>query len=450
MPATPIQRSKNLPDAYVRFGAEIAAWTRDAMAEFGGQEPTDVHDQATYTTSWAPYALATGDADVRRFMLDLRDRIAVHFETNGQWRHGYWRMQEAHHGTEHFELFLGALSDMAPGDTATAKQLDDAAEHLGNWSNEVPDWYDWDRHLYRSMWFGTDGLKHEDRAALNVPDHLRCVNIALLAYRATSDERYLQLSVAYAGRWADAILARPELPVGLDADGGVYALEGEARESYRKVAGMAFSSEGKGLDSELDRAENFLASGVIKTFLELFERTQEERFLRAAERLLDELATQVSDPDAGAALADLRRYRRVTGRTRYDAALRSAAAALDPASIQELQLETPPKVDVRPAGIGKRADMPRWLENGRPRRHAPVLLGLVAEMDGNEQWAREALDLGRAYLSLARQQFPHGRHHGCAARTISAVARGHGRDNHAGVITEVYAPLGSSFKLTDR
>ncbi|MCZ7643696.1 MAG: hypothetical protein M5U26_00185 [Planctomycetota bacterium] len=447
MRTRPVEPSRSLDEAFERFTQEIGAWVGDATAAYRETPPSDVHDQGTYTTAWAPYARLSNDARPAAFMKELRDRIAAHFTSTGKWRHGYWRMQEAHHGTEHYELFLGALAELDPADAATARQLDDAAEHLGNWSSEVPDWYDWERGVYLSMYFGADGIKRGAAEILNVPDHLRCANIALLAHAATRKPRYLELAAAYAGRWAEALLAEPRIPVGLDARGAVFDLEGESRQAYQGFAGMAFSDDGGGLASETDRAENFLASGVVKTFLELFRHTREPKFLRAAEKLLDVLAREVADPDAGAAVADLRRYRRLMESERYDDALRQAGQGLDPGAIRELGIEPELKRPSRPSGIGKRADMPRWFENGAPRRHGPVLLAALAELNRDEALARQALDLGRTCLALAREAYPHGREHGCSARSISAVARGHGRDNHAGVVTEVYAPLAEAFGL---
>ena len=79
----------------------------------------------------------------------------------------------------------------------------------------------------------------------------------------------------------------------------------------------------------------------------------------------------------------------------------------------------------------------------------PITLAVAAEILGDDALAARALDLARAYFALARQALPDGRDHGCAARTVSAVARGHGRDNHAGVVTAVLGPLGEGFRPND-
>ena len=80
-----------------------------------------------------------------------------------------------------------------------------------------------------------------------------------------------------------------------------------------------------------------------------------------------------------------------------------------------------------------------------PPTPQPGPLALAAELRHDRALATRALDIGRSYLALARGDLPDGRDHGCAARTVSAVARGHGRENHAGVTTAVLGPLLAAF-----
>jgi hypothetical protein len=349
-------------------------------------------------------------------------------------------MQEAHHGTEHFELFLGSLWRLDPEDGATADQLVDAAEHMGNWAAEVPPWFDWQSRLFYSLFFGAAGVKTEPGMDINTPDHMRCANICLLAYQAGGDARFLELASVYAGHWAEAILAAEALPLGLTRTGPLYAFEGQAEALYRSFVGQAPE-----LDSAVDRAENFLCSDTVQTFLRLWQLTAREEFRIAAKKLLDVLATQLDDPDAGPAAAALRQYRSITGDKRYDPAVLAVRQALKPEAIESLTLDPTHRPKRRPSGIGKRGDMPRWLEDGRPRQHNPITLALAAEISGDERLATHALDLARTYFALARQAFPDGRDHGCSARSVSAVARGHGRDNHAGMTTAVLGPLRARF-----
>jgi hypothetical protein len=174
----------------------------------------------------------------------------------------------------------------------------------------------------------------------------------------------------------------------------------------------------------------------------LWALTGEGRFRRAAERLLDVVATQVGDPDAGPGADAIRAYRRATGDTRYDKAVVSLLRDVDPHAIKEIGMETSQHVQPWPRGIGKRGDMPRWFEDGTARRVNPITLAVAAEIAMDKGLATCALDLARTYLILARAtRLPDGRHHGCAASTVSAIARGHGRDNHAGMTTAVLEPL---------
>ena len=444
-----LEHSATLPEARDRFLDDIHAWIVACMDRYADEAPTDVHDQGTYTTSWEPYIKLTGDEDALRFMQQTSHKIRDHFVATDQWQHGYWRMHEAHHGTEHFELFHGALLRLAPNDDETNAILLDAAEHMGNWSTDVAPWFDWESGLFYSSFFGTDGVKLEPGMALNIPDHMRCINIALLAHQATGDQRYLDLAIRYSQRWATAILAADAIisadifPIGMTENEILYDFDPAREETYRSYMG-----EASALQTPVDRAENFLCSGMIDTFLLLWQATANDDFRHAVERILDPLSTQLADPSAGAAADVIRTYRRATSDTRYDEAVINAVRGQDPRDVKTMALDPIERYKNRPSGIGKRSDMPHWLENDAPRQMNPITLAVAAEILENEAMAVGALDLARSTFGLARTAFRDGRHHGCAAQTISAVGRGHGRENHAGVITAVLGSLCEAFDCT--
>lgn len=445
MPQRPIERSESLEHATARFLDDLRTWVYACIARYENAPATDVHDQGTYATGWLPYIQATDDGRVVGFLHQTRDRIRAHFEATDQWRHGYWRMHEVHHGTEHFELFLGMLARLDPADAETARQLQDVAEHMGNWSPAVEPWFDRAQTRFRSLYFGADGVRLEPGMTVNTPDHMRGVNICLLAADCNSREahRYREFARHYAGAWADAILAGPHLPLALTADGALDGFDDADEQIYR-----SFMGEASALALDVDRAENILGSDGINTFLRLWQASGEPRLRRAAERLLDVLVTQLADPDAGAAADAVRAYRGWTGDTRYDAAVRDAVAVLDPWAVTTLTLDTDFRLNHRPSGVGKRSDMPGWLEDGAPRRHSPITLSVAAEISGDDALMTWAVDLARAYFLLAREAFPDGRDHGCAARTVSAIARGHSRENHAGMTTAVLAPALARLDVT--
>jgi hypothetical protein len=436
-----IEPSATLEDACHRFLADLRGWVYDCMERYAGTPPTDVHDQGTYTTGWEPYLAVCADAAAPAFLMRLRDAIAAHFVATGAWQHGYWVMHEVHHGTEHFELFLGALLRLHPDDATTRAQLIDMAEHIGNWSPDVAPWFDETHFLFYSSYFGVDGVQRRPGSEVNIPDHLRCANICMLAYQASGEERFLHFARRYAQHWAAAIVATPALPIGLTADGPIDTLNADAEATYRGFVGQASTD----LSDAVERAENLLASDAVGLLIGLWRATGDAPLRAAAEQLLDLLVTQIADPDAGAVAAAVRVYRRATGSERYDTAARSAIAELAPQTVRTITLDTAWRAETRPRGVGKREDMLRWLEDGQPRRCSPLLLALVAEIDNDRELARVAIDLARAYFAAARAALPDGRDHGCAARSVSAVARGHGRENHAGVTTAVLRPILETF-----
>jgi hypothetical protein len=463
-----IESSDGLGEACDRFLDELGAWIHLCVRRYRRASPTEVHDQATYATSWETWVRARDPGRVRDFLATLRDKIARHFHRTRQWRHGYWRISDVHHGTEHFELFLGTLWRIDPDDAATRDQLLDAAEHFGNWSSDVPPWFDWDSGLFHSAVFGTDGVLPAATPRINVPDHLRCINLCLLAHARTGCSHYGELAARHGGLWANAIISDSRLPVALGESGPLYELGdlkvarhcpaphrsalrvwigrgiARARDHWSMAAAdsRVIALQPPASLTDVDRAERFLASNGVPTFLRLWQVTGQQRFRDAAERLLDLLVTQLHDPDAGAVAGVLRVYRDITGHDRYDRDVLAAADRLTPWSFADIAVDrASPRYSRQPTGVGKRKDMVRWFEDGRPRHHSPALLALAADIRHDRVLATRAVDLARTYFVLATRAFPDGREHGCGSRSVSAVARGHGRDNDTGVVTGVLAPM---------
>jgi len=155
--STALNRSASLEEACDRFLDDIKVWAHACIDKYEAEAPTDGHDQLTYTTGWEPYLLARTDNRVIRFLEKVQEDVAEHHTLSDKWFHGYWRTQEAHHGTEHFELFLGFMARVLPGNPTTSRQIVDAVEHLGNWSDEVPPWFDHSTGVFRSLFYGTAG-----------------------------------------------------------------------------------------------------------------------------------------------------------------------------------------------------------------------------------------------------------------------------------------------------
>ena len=96
-------------------------------------------------TPWRGFltTLVTGDTTVLKHFEDLKSALAGWVER--ECLHGYEPEAEAHHGTEPFLLFLPRYIDLVPDDQEARAMLTDAAEHIGNWVEEIPAWYDYDR-----------------------------------------------------------------------------------------------------------------------------------------------------------------------------------------------------------------------------------------------------------------------------------------------------------------
>ncbi len=435
----PFEASSSLEQARERLLADGQAWMHSCVERYANTPASDVHDQATYCSGWEPLLRAEADEEVLAFLKQTRDRIHRHYVESDQWNHGYWRMHEAHHGTEHFELFLAMLHRVDPEDEQTRDAFLDMAEHLGNWSPEVEAWYDEGSNSYRSTWFGSDGVRLLPGCEINVPDHVRCSNLALIAYDISREERYLDLALRQMRRWAEPMASEGWIPVALIPEQALRELNEEQSEAYRNFAGQS----PKHLDQDVCRAENLLASDAPRTLLRLWQHSGEALYRDAAECLLDPLATQLQDVDAGPAAEALRIYRNMTqGSQRYDAQIRAILKPDRPKAFQHLSMDLSPKREMgEEIGVGKRSDRPLWLEDGKPRSFNPISLATVAQLDGDTELATLSLDAARSYLNLARKLFPDGRDHGCSSRSVSAIARGHGRDNHAGMLTAVLGPF---------
>ena len=132
MISKPVLASRDLRAAIQMFLDDIREWKTACIKRYTGQPPTDGHDQLTYTTGWEPYIAVTRDAEALSFLKRCRDEVKDHFTSSGKWRHGYWLTQEAHHGTEHFGLFLGCLSRLSPDDSVTREHIVDAGGLVGD------------------------------------------------------------------------------------------------------------------------------------------------------------------------------------------------------------------------------------------------------------------------------------------------------------------------------
>ena len=168
------------------------------------------HDEGTFTSSWFAYYQLTGDRRVLDFLHFMRDGF-LEFAKRA-FHHGYYAEGEAHHQPEPFIFFLTRLFHLDPSDRAVAAALEHAAEHVGNWVEGLPPWYDWTAHRFRSWRIGTQHVQATSPWNHEVPDHMRFVQMAVVAFLATKRTRYLDLARDYANKWAKLILEHGPIP----------------------------------------------------------------------------------------------------------------------------------------------------------------------------------------------------------------------------------------------
>ncbi|MFW5893526.1 MAG: hypothetical protein ACOCUY_00125 [Verrucomicrobiota bacterium] len=426
-----VKHSSSLKQATTGFIDAVGAWAERVMRSHPDGVPAAGHDAGTFMLPWASYVEAAGDKRPLEFMRLYRDTAKQHFEESGGWLDGYWRRQEVHHGTEHFDLFLRAVWQLAPDDAETVRQLEDAAEHIGNWKPGFPSWFDWETGLFRSMFLGTEVVGDP---SMNIPDHIRMVSLCLLGHDMTANARYLELAKTHTKHWTDGILAGKALPAAVDAQGPLFVL-GKDESTYRSFAGAAPSD----LSDNLPRAENMIASGFPEVLLCLWQKTGDDNELKAAERIIDIAIEVLDNPVAWQVHAAVRRYREVTGSERYDQRVRGIP---DKAfrGIDQLTIIPEPETRCISSPLGMRGDKPDWLDQDGNPAPSPLLWTLKAAVTKDEKLLTRAQDLGLAHFRLAEQAFGDITSHGCGSRSLVAVCRGHGRLNGAGVVSEVLAP----------
>jgi hypothetical protein len=118
--------------------------------------------------------------------------------------HGYVDCDEVHHQPETFLFFQMPLMFLTK-EPGAVEAVVDFAHHVGNWVPEVPAWYDWESHGFRSTWLGTRAIRAFPPYDYQEANHLRFVAVAVAAFVATGEERYRELATDYASRWCGHI-----------------------------------------------------------------------------------------------------------------------------------------------------------------------------------------------------------------------------------------------------
>jgi hypothetical protein len=266
--------------------------------------------------------------------------------------HGFPDEAEVHHEIETFIYFqLPLLAGRLPGHEAALESILDVAEHVGNWVYSVPPWYDWETQRFVSTFLGTRSTRAHPPFDYQEANHWRFVAVALAAYRATEDQRYLDLAAGYAETWCTHIEGTPAgdpvrcsvLPPGIEA---------------REMSRSGIQDDGAtGYEIFYSTVALNTAYDIFCGLVDVYRLTGNKRCLEAARRMLDQFYDRAIDgrpmsryrdgkwhstfsPDAADAAGGVTqagcflsrmalRHDVLTGERRYEKAITTWAAAID-------------------------------------------------------------------------------------------------------------------------
>ena len=427
---------------YAALRAELSRWLAQSVRSDGPGPNGGGEDEANYALAWFPQYLVTGEPAIaeqfRTLLAALAEWVAE------QCHHGYEPEAEAHHGTEPFILFLPRYLALFPRDRTAVRLLLDAAEHVGNWCPEVPDWFDYRRGCFRSFHIGSRVIGSDSRFAFELAEHFRFLHLALAAYRVSGEARYLEWADRYGTVWARRIAAVGDrYPLLWTQQGEPVFEEQVAGQPIAAAAGAGHHVAG----DPLAGLENLLASGAIHALGDLYAASGADRYRTAARHLAAPLVAALADPYADPAAAALCYYRRACGDRSLDDAITAQFRRFAPPSPRPLAMISPEERRRRVPGVGRRSDMIHWAEwhedgSTTPTREpCTAALTLAYQITGDPRYAARALDTAARKLAMARRVLRGGREHADMGGAICSVAAGHGRNWGIGAVTGCYGPL---------
>jgi hypothetical protein len=139
----------------------------------------------------------------RRIVAKMADVMAARRDfTDTRYFHGFPDCQETHHEIETFIYFQNPLAYLGcDGSAAALDSMEDVAHHVGNWANNVPAWYDWDKHGFVSTWLGTRSVRNYPPYDYQEANHWRHMGNVMATFMCTSKQQYLDVLTDYAQTW---------------------------------------------------------------------------------------------------------------------------------------------------------------------------------------------------------------------------------------------------------
>lgn len=318
----------------------------------------DVHENIHTHEAGGQFRIAFPHMEVRpdeRIMAYMKKLM----EARRQWNqehlfHGYVDCHEVHHEIETYIYFQNPLFYYElPGKTIAKESILDVAHHIGNWVKEVPDWYDWKTHGFVSNWLGTKNVRNYPPYDYQEGNHFRFMDVAMAAFLATGETRYLDVICDYCERWCEHIHrhAKKGEPIPCSI------LPVEAVTEEMNKAGV-FREEGDVYHIFYQMVADNTMYDIVGALLDAWKLTRKDAYLTGAEEMMDQFVKnqrhgrpahaysegswswveeQEDMPkNAGGYITDCTflarlgvRYHRLTGSDKYKSIILSWAKAID-------------------------------------------------------------------------------------------------------------------------
>ena len=398
-------------------------------------------DNANYCISLFHDYLIDPNESNKNFLFYMGNKL-INWAENHLHR-GYFKMEDVHHGSELFLGFLPRYIDLFPDNLKAKELIVNVSKLIGNWDKETEDWYNYSQKNFNSWYFGSDGISHIDNYKFNTADHLRFVHIALLAWHIASDQKYLDWSIDYSKRFAEKIIFTKEtIPVAWNCEWKEFFSKDMINPEEKFLA----SNHHHFKDDPLSGVENLIASGFIFIFGELYQITNDNIFLEASKKIINNLIPIIDHPYSDNVGTIISYYRNTFSDYYFDKLVLDSISNLKPYDDSEIMLTFPQNQIIKRPGIGNRKDMIYWylFNDFKPKEFtepSTSYFSLLYNITGKIKYAERALRTAAKKIKIASSILRLGSEHSDSGKHFSSIVSGHGRNWGIGSVTGCYTKL---------
>jgi hypothetical protein len=439
--------SPTIEDAKEQILNELFLWFKDVQSRHSNTPWIGIHDEGTYLLSFREFIKLTFDESKRQeiinFLMERLQACDLYFDKH--LKDGYWSRQEAHHGIEHFCIFLNWMHELMPHHPIVKKQILNASRHLIEKLHKKEPWYDKESKRFVSIFLGS---KRNGREYFNAVEHLRFIRLAWMGFWYDNNSDLYKILIEYSNEWKQAILSNSIIPTYLEYKNISYQdLSERYRLLYRSVVGAAPQ------DATMEaNAEIHIANGTIPLFFHIYSLTQDQGYLEASRRILNALKPQLQSKYAHPLgslffkmfslgyFPELKDLEIHLGIKEYIPLINESTMIIN----QNVNWKDPKYYNLKNT-VGMRRDMPEIIINAKNGKQialpSPGTLSLLYKITHNHEYCIIALDYARTILKIVRNIYDDGRKHGCGSQTISAFCIGHGRNWSSGYVSTALRSL---------